>query len=168
MASPTLDATAGGATTNSLITRADAQLYFDTRLDVAEWTAAGDADKDRALIMASYRLDQEEYDGSKVSDTQALKWPRYSTYDDDGYVHDHSTIPEPVQQACCELALALLKAPTLLADTGLEGFEHTQVGSLQVKPRMSRKAGTLPANVVRLLHSVRTGSEGITGRVDRG
>ena len=37
MAAPTVDATAKGASANSYVTRAEAQTYFDGRLDENDW-----------------------------------------------------------------------------------------------------------------------------------
>lgn len=172
MAAPTLVATVGGSTSNSYITQADAQTYLDGRLDVAEWTSAATADKDRALIMATYRLEQEEFPGTKVSTAQALKWPRYGTYDDDGDGYDNDEIPTPIEHACCELAVALLKKPDLLADSGLEPFKQVGVGggAVAAETRGSFVAGQLPANVRRILSRghVWLGGSGIVGRVERG
>lgn len=144
-----LDATISGASANSYVLRVDAQTYFDDRLDVAEWTDASNANKDSSLVMASLRLDQEEYDGSRADADQALKWPRYGIYVDDIY-QDIDAIPKPIMEATYELALALLKDNTLLSDSGLEGFENVSLSGLDVTPRF-KEAGTLPANVLRLV-----------------
>ena len=156
MADPTLVATVGGALSNSYITRANASLYFDTRVaaEVAEWAAAVDADKDRALISATYRLEQEEYAGVVSDRDQVLKWPRAGLTDEDARQYDDDEIPEPIERAVCELALALLKSEVTLGDSGLEGFENVQVGSLDVTPRASRQAGVLPEQVKRLLRGL--------------
>ena len=144
-----LDATISGASANSYVLRADAQTYFDDRLDVAEWTDASNANKDSSLVMATLRLDQEEYDGTRADSDQALKWPRYGIYVDDIY-QDVDVIPKPIKEATYELGLALLKDNTLLSDTGLEGFENVSLSGLDVTPRF-KEAGTLPANVLRLV-----------------
>ena len=149
-----LDATIGGASANSYVSRVDAQSYFDDRLDVAEWTDASNANKDSSLVMATLRLDQEEYDGTRADSDQALKWPRYGIYVDNVY-QEETAIPKPIQEATYELALAILKDNTLLADSGLEGFENVSLSGLDVTPRF-REAGTLPANVLRLLADLKT------------
>jgi len=170
MADPTIVATVGGSSSNSYITRANAQLYFDTRLDTAEWTNAGGADKDRALIMATYRLDQEEYVGSKVDTAQALLFPRYGALKEDGSWWDYDEIPTPVEHATCELALAILKKPDLMADTGLEAFNKVGIGSgaVTVEPRHTYRAATLPATVKRLLRLLLVTPSGASGVVSRG
>jgi len=168
MAAPTLDETAGGTSSNSFISRSDAQTYFNGRLSADQWTDASSSDKDRSLIMATVRLDQEEYHGSKYETDQALKWPRYGTYNDNGDVYDSDAIPDVVEKACCEMALAILKDSTIMSDTGMEGFKKIGVGPISVEPRPSRKAGALPQQVVGLLRTVRVGSSGISGTVSRG
>ena len=168
MADPTIDATVGGASANSYITRANAQVHFNGRLSADEWTNASNADKDRALIMATYRMEQEQYEGSPVTTSQNLKWPRYSAYNDSGDTYASDEIPDVVERAVCELALAILKDPTIMSDSGMEGFTKVGVGPLAVEPRASRRAGTLPQHVIRMLRTVRVATGGITARVWRG
>ena len=72
-----LDATAAGATSNTYITLADAELYYETRLHVSDWDNANDADKGAALVWATRLLDEwMDWDGSNYDDDQALRWPR--------------------------------------------------------------------------------------------
>lgn len=149
-----LDATIGGASSNSYVTRAEATTYFGDRLDVTEWDDASNDNKDIALMMATARLEQEEYTGLRVDDDQRLKWPRYGVYVDNVY-QEETTIPRPIKEATYEMALSLLKDSTLLADTGLEGFQSVKLGELDVTPRF-RSGGTLPANVERLLRGLKT------------
>lgn len=163
----TLVATVGGSTSNAYATVATATTYFDERLNTSSWTDADADDKARALITATRRIDQEAFKGEPVqpltdvetsagTDTQALKWPRYSTYNDAGWTFDDDEIPVIVQHATMELALHLLNEGTTdaLADTGLEGFKEIGVGPLTVRPRAAYQAGELPANVYRLLRPV--------------
>ncbi len=149
-----LDATISGASSNSYVTRAEATSYFGDRLDTDEWDDASNANKDAALVMATLRLEQEDYIGSRADQDQALKWPRYSVYIDN-ILQDSDAIPRVVQEATYELALAILKDTTMLGDTGLEGFASVKLGELDVTPRF-REGGALPAEVQRLLRNVKT------------
>ncbi len=158
MADPTLDASAKGANSNSYVTRAEATSYFDERLSITDWTSASNADKDRALIMATNRLEQEDWDGSPTDGDQRLKWPRNGTFDMDGFSYDADEVPRHVKEATYELALALTIGDLELKDTGLEGFKDVGVGPLKVVPRASRKAGSLPQQVVRLVSHLRIGA----------
>ncbi len=154
-----LDATPSGASANSYVTQSAASAYMANRLNTDAWDAASSAEKDAALIMATTRLDAENYQGYKATYTQALQWPRFSTFDRDGIVYSSSTIPPVVQQATFEYALALLQEPTLLGDTGLEGFANVRLGSLDITPRVMA-ATKLPALVMQLLTPVRLAGGG--------
>lgn len=172
MAAPTLDSTAKGASANSYATRAGCQTYMDGRMDADEWQTGGATLQDRSLIMATSRLEQEQYAGSKTTTTQRLKWPRFSTYNDNGDSYDVDVVPRPILEATYELALALLKAPELIANTGLESFKNVGIGSgaVDVTPRESFKAGTLPQAVKDILStgSVWTSKSGVSGSAVRG
>jgi hypothetical protein len=157
-----LDSTVGGASANSYVSRADAVTYFGDRLDITEWTDASNDNKDAALVMATLRLDQEEWVGTRSSITQNIAWPRIGVYVD-GIYQDSAAIPRQIEEATYELALAILKDTTFLADTGLEGFEKVKLGELDVTPRY-RAGGTLPAEVTRLLRGLKT-SSAYTGRL---
>jgi len=164
----TVVATAKSATANSYVTLAETDTYFEGRLNATGWSGAATDDiKNRAIVMSTARLEQEEYFGSPTDIDQALKWPRFSIVDSDGRLFDQDVIPAPVKNACQELALELLNGGVVLADTGLEGFVNVKVGSLDVTPRVSRRAGTLPQQVKRLLELWRTGSSELTIHVAR-
>jgi len=157
-----IDATIGGPSSNSYVTVAEADAYFDGRLDAADWTAASADEKIRALITATLRLEQETYEGAKYrSDPadQRLAWPRAGATDQNGWAYDTDIIPEPVQRAQMELALAMLGSD-LLSDTGLEGFEQVHVGPLSITPRQAHEAGDLPRNVRRHIAHVLLSSAG--------
>lgn len=158
---PTLVATAGSASANSYVTEADADTYFGERLNVSAWDGASTDDRERALIMASRRLDQERYQGEKTATGQALEWPRTDALDKDGEEYGTSTIPQIVEDATCEMALVLLNANAegtdTLADSGLEQFKSAKVGELAVEKDQTYEAGQLPQNVKRILsHVLRT------------
>jgi hypothetical protein len=159
---PTLDATVGGANSNSYVTVATADTYFDERLNVSAWTdltaSAADVDtKEQALIQATRRIDQEDFDGSPVNPltgtstdtTQALKFPRFNATNEEGWDYLQTVIPDPVQRATMELALSYIgTTDDGLADSGLEGFEDVKLGPISVTPKHSRSPIALP-DVVR-------------------
>lgn len=150
----TIVATAKDPAANSYVTLAEATAYFGDRLNATAWTgAAGDDDRARALLMATKRLEEEEYSGAPTTLEQALAWPRYGAYDVDDEVLDADTIPELVKRATYETALWMLGSDRLV-ETGLEGFEHVQVGPLSVKPRHGRASSDLPDHVLRILAPV--------------
>ena len=158
MANPTLVATAQATNANSYVTQADAQSYMDGRLDVTEWTDATTVTMDRALIMATGRLDIEGFVGSPASSTQRLQWPRGSVPDPWGSFYASDTIPRPLEEATAELALAYLKSGASLDDTGLEQFLNVKVGVLDVTPKIGRKGDVLPSIVRRILRNLMVGA----------
>jgi hypothetical protein len=156
----TFDSTVGGASSNSYATVTAFNDYVGGRMDVAEASAAATLTLQQALVMATYRLDAEEYVGVAVTQTQALKWPRYDVYMANGLdTEDETAIPDRVQRATFELALAILKDTSWLSDSGLEPYAHVALGggAIDVTPRTDRKTGTLPAHVARLLKDIRLG-----------
>src|ERR1043166_138769 len=98
-----LVATVGGSTSNSYVTLAEAETYFGDRINSSvngNWTntsagvARTDAEKSAALVTATRRIDEEQFRGHKASSSQALKWPRYDVYDEDGIAFVSDVIPE--------------------------------------------------------------------------
>ncbi len=83
----------------SYVNLTEANEYFSNRLHADAWAEASDADKDKALAMAAKAIDRQPLSGRKTDTAQPLAFPR----------HPEIKIPEAVQEACCEEALALLE-----------------------------------------------------------
>lgn len=151
-----LDATVGGTSANSYISLANAELYFEERLNVTNWSSATDDNKGKALVMATRRIDQERFEGEKVASAQALKWPRYWALDDNGDEFASNEIPTIVEHATCELALRILNDGTtdFYADDGLERFNRAKIGPIDVEIRHGHSAAELPEVVLNLLRPV--------------
>jgi hypothetical protein len=117
----TIDATIGGPTSNSFIDEADAIAFAATRLNLLGWaTVTGTActeNEKKALIEATRELSAIIYRGLRSSTTQALAWPRRLATDPDlnaewyPYFAD-DILPQRMQDATCELAIAYLAAGT--------------------------------------------------------
>ncbi len=111
-----IDATVGGATANSFVLKTEMDAYVLTRLNAGAWTGV-DAQL-AALTEATRQLNVQPWDGSTVTSTQALNWPRQFVTNPDapawGTAIDYATtiIPQRVKDATCELALQFLKAGT--------------------------------------------------------
>ena len=118
--------------TNSYVDLTDANTYFADRLDVAAWDAADDTSKEQSLVTATTMLDNMDWTGAAVSDTQTLAFPRYGVYFDPrlgmDVVFDEASVPERIEKATYELAYHLLNNDGLLDDTG--SVEHLTVGSI--------------------------------------
>ena len=122
--------------TNSYVTIADADTYFETRIDSANWIVTSEEIKEQALVTATSLVDDHAWIGSAVSSTQALAWPRSSAiYFDDRLglqitVADDE-VPERVKVAVYEQALHLINNEDLLAGT-TQTFESISVGSISL------------------------------------
>ncbi len=107
---------------NSYAAVADGDAYHDGHLYAATWTAATNATKETALVMASRLIDGLfQFNGFKRLSTQSLQWPRRECRDPDnsngvvpglllarGPFLDETKVPQIVVNATCELARALL------------------------------------------------------------
>lgn len=134
----TIDATPGGANANSYITEAGATAYFETRPNVADWTAATSDIRARALITATTLLDSHvAWDFSRIgwsraSTTQALRFPRSSTENLEGDAYFASdVIPGFLEKGTCETALGLIKADRLV-DSDSRELSSLRVGPLSL------------------------------------
>ena len=122
--------------TNSYVTVADADTYFETRIDSANWVTADDEIKEQALVTATQLVDDHAWIGSAVSSSQALAWPRSNAiyYDDrlgQQITIAENEIPNRVKVAVYEQALHLVNNEDLLAGT-TQTFESISVGSISL------------------------------------
>lgn len=171
-----IDATVGGASSNSYVTTTEADTYFEGRLETDEWDSATSANQIAALVMAVRWIDREMYKGVRVDDTQALQWPRYgvvkpdlaysvlnnpATFEESTW-YETTEIPDRVKNAQMECALALLKDSALLDDTGLEAYENVRIGNLDVTPRHAYRTAEIPESARRELKPLlRLTSQGV-------
>jgi hypothetical protein len=77
----------------------EANEYFSNRLHADAWAEAADADKEKALAMATKAIDRQPLKGRKTDLAQEMAFPRYPD----------TEIPVAVKEACCEEALAILE-----------------------------------------------------------
>src|SRR3954447_19660411 len=114
---------AGMADANSYASVADGDAYHDAHLYATGWAAATTPNKEKALAMATRLIDEEfQFNGFRVSSSQALQWPRMRCPDPDAagspvilaampslepYVAS-DRVPVRVVQATCEMARELL------------------------------------------------------------
>lgn len=148
----TIDATVGGADANSYASLAEFTEWADERQPSTAFDGATTDQKNRALISATRRLDQERYKGVRVDGVQALQWPRDGVEEPDlagGAWYGSDEIPDRIKRAQMELAYQTLAGNASPDDTGLEGFKNVKVGSLDVTPNHTRRAGVLPESVRR-------------------
>ena len=149
----------GKVDANSYADVADGDAYHDGHLYATAWTAATQANKEKALVMATRLIDAEfRFQGVKASTTQALQWPREECRDPDGADYlDSDVVPPAVVNATCELARELLIKDRTAAPAG-EGLKYSNVGSTQTgydktdtPPVISRVAQAMLAKLGSLL-----------------
>jgi hypothetical protein len=121
--------------TNSYVTVAEADAYFENRLDVAAWNSADDENKSKALITATGLLDELSWTGVVEDSSQSLAFPRVGSYFDPkiGYSvsFDEGTVPDRIVKATYELAYHLLNNDGLLDNTG--SAVDLEVGRIKLK-----------------------------------
>jgi hypothetical protein len=118
----TVTATPGSASANSYISVATGDDLANVYLGTLAWSSASTDNKGRALIMATRYLDELDWIGTRTSTTQALAWPRTDAACGE-WSFSSSEIPQPIKQACFDLADALITTPTLLGGTGAGNAE---------------------------------------------
>jgi hypothetical protein len=144
---------------NSYLSVDGADEILEVRIGASDWAEASPDDKAAALITATRRLEQETYQGAKSDSDQSLLFPRSNLFNSNGDLYADDAIPSPVQLACAELALQLLRDPSLFDDTGLENFSSISKGDSSLTPR-GIVSGKLPAQVSRFLRGIRIGNDG--------
>lgn len=93
----------------------DADNYFSSTLEGQRWMASTRDRKSKALVSATKRIDRLNFIGIKHDNAQPLQFPRGTD----------TLVPVEIQQACYELAQALLKGvdPDTEADNTLTTFQ---------------------------------------------
>ena len=147
----------GKVDANSYTSAADGDAYHEGHLYASAWTAATTPNKEKALVMTSRLIDgQFQFEGVKVSDAQALQWPREDCHDPDadgwnGGTVAENVVPKGVVEATCEMARELLVADRTAAPVG-EGLKYQNVGTTQTgydtsdrRPVISRVAQAMLA-----------------------
>lgn len=144
MADMVVETGAGLSTANSYVSVDDADIYHEKRLHITDWSSSTGSTKEAALMWATSLLDRMvDWDGTKYTSTQALRWPRSGIYDVDGYSIDSDTIPQFLKDATAEYA-RLLIATDLTAVNDLAGFSEIKVDVIQLKIDKWDRTKTLP------------------------
>jgi hypothetical protein len=161
----------GKADANSYADVADGDAYHEAHLYAAAWAAATQANKEKALVLATRLIDAEyQFNGFKVSSSQALQWPREKCVDPDrnatvglsflggsGAYVDADTVPKAVLDATCEMARELLISDRTGDPIG-EGLQYTRMADSAMtfdkddrRPVISHLAQSLLAKYGRLI-----------------
>jgi hypothetical protein len=142
-----LDATVGGATSNSYGTLEEAQAYMATHVYGAEWLDLDVEVQEQSLIMATRQLEALCYLGTKATAEQALKWPRKGlTYD--GHAVPSDVVPAAMKAAEFEQARLTSKTdPTAPLDAEMQGLKRIQAGSVELEFKDGVKTQGVPSTV---------------------
>ncbi len=130
----TITATLKGETSNSYVTLAEANTYFETAPEESTWDDKSDDQKNRALISACRWIDTLNFLGDRCDNDQALKWPR-NNYHVDNVELVCTAIPKEIKYAQYELARALANdTDVITGNKGTDGtYEEVKLGDIEVK-----------------------------------
>ena len=134
MALVTEDGT-GQATAESYISVADADTYHAS-FGRADWIGAPTI-KEEALRVATQFLDTKfigRWRGQRLTQAQALAWPRSNASDADGWYVESNVVPIAIERATAELALYALTEdlmPPITAPVGSLKFSAIRVGPIE-------------------------------------
>ena len=155
----TITATVGSASANSYVTLDAANSIVEGLIlddDVSAWDGSSNDNKNRALFTAAVRVDRERFLGARVTNTQALQWPRQGVRKPDTYINTYSVgfpfristdyfseteIPEQGKKAQVRLAVYLNNNRDGLGLSGLEDYKKVKLGSLDVEPNFYGAVG---------------------------
>lgn len=136
-----IDATVGGASTNSYVTEAEADTILEGRLNADPYTGAVADSQRRALVEAAFTIDRLNWRGVRVNGTQALAWPRQyvplrdAATSDSGTWYATTVIPDEVKRAQVELAVEFLRLGTtdLAALPATDGVKRKKIDVLETE-----------------------------------
>lgn len=138
---------------NSYVTLAEANAYFEHKLDIAAWIDAADSMKEQALVTATAYLDGLVWIGTVVSESQTLAFPRINAEYNDPFLGsivtlDGNSIPKRVLNACKELAYHFLNNDGILDDTG--SVTSLSIGDIRLE--LPQGASKIPGHVQRSIN----------------
>ena len=142
-----LDATVGGAETNTFVDLPEAETLIHQRPFHADWDAiagsGGDDIKSAALIWATRVLSHFTWVGTIATSTQKQAWPRKYTKDKDGRDYASDAYPEWLEVATTELAF-FMATEDRLGDSGTEGFSKIKIDKLEFEVNPNDRSDVVP------------------------
>lgn len=113
-----------------------ANRYFDNRLRNRDWVDASLDDKKRALTEATTIIDTLNYVGEKTDSTQLHQFPRRAIGSDTVTPTIDTTVPNDIEVACYEIAIALLSG--IDPDREIENLATSVQGFSQARATYDR------------------------------
>jgi hypothetical protein len=108
----------GKVDANAYASVADANAYFASYGEPTGWRVQ-DVEREEAMRQATEYLDKRyagRWEGTKVTSTQALSWPRGGVFDDSNYALAQNVIPEKLKRATYKVAIRYLNLKALGED----------------------------------------------------
>lgn len=147
-----INSTPGSASANCYMSLAEADAYLEAHLSAATWAALDTERKSAALISATRELDSQVWTGRRVTEPQALSWPRLYIYDHDSF--QVTGVPAKIKAATAELAIwNLTEEERLAGNFELDNMESVTIGPLTYKMKAG-VSGTLPSVVLDIINSI--------------
>lgn len=144
-----LIATPGAVDANTYCTLAEAGTYFESRLYPDNWYNS--PNRNAALAWATMLLDSHvEWRGTKVSQDQALEWPRLSVTNESGYLVDSTSIPLFLKRATAEFAM-WLSVTDRTADPSSKGVHRVKIDTIEIELDKLDRASVLPDIVYQMV-----------------
>jgi hypothetical protein len=164
----------GKPDSNTYALVADADAFHEGHLYATAWTGASTANKEKALVLATRLIDASyQFNGGKISSTQALQWPREGAIDPDrlalarnplatviGSYFESNKIPPVLVAATCEMAREVLIADRTdapdgegLSQVGLVGAVNLTFDKKDRQPVISRLVQAMLSKLGTLIHS---------------
>ena len=114
---------------NTYVSDADYTTYAAQR---GKTVGATEAEREKELILAMDYIESHraQFQGTKVSSTQPLQWPRSGVYID-GHLVDSDTIPQELKNAQIEAAILTRSMDLLVSENG-QNVQSEKLGELQV------------------------------------
>ena len=158
----TLNVEAGSASANSYCTLASANDFLQRNIHTySTWSALATVDSEACLIWATSIFDaQISWNGTKAKDEQALRWPRTSVTDPDGYAVDDETIPRFLVEATAEYA-RWLSVKDRTEESPTKGFSRLEAGGLAAYINAKDRPNLIPPIVFDMITAY--GTLGIGG-----
>jgi hypothetical protein len=137
-------------------------IWFDSDFDNTE--------KEQALRRATDFMEQYyglRYAGYRKTDTQALAWPRYEVprADTNGGYWSSDAVPQPVKNACMELAVKAAQGD-LAPDLG-RVEKRTKVGEIEVEYADDGRQSTVYRSINMMLNQFLATGGGVSMKVCR-
>ena len=128
----------GKTDADAYVSVASCDTYFTNRQGSTAWNDASvtTENKEAAIRNATAYLDRRYnnlWRGMRVGISQALSWPRQDISDYDGFAVASASVPQEVQDACCEGAVMALSEDLLpdISSAGIISEETVAVGSVR-------------------------------------